>query len=335
MLLAGDIGGTKTILALFSPERGLRKPLREETFLSAQCKSLEDLLSSFLSTAGAPVHRAVLGVAGPVIRGRARITNLPWILDEHRLGKVLNIPSFVLINDLEAIAHAVTVLKPSDRRTINSGTPVPGGAMAVVAPGTGLGEAFLTPDGSGRKDGYRPCASEGGHADFAPRDPLEYELLCCLRRRFSHVSYERVCSGPGVGEIYRFLKESGRGREPAWLAEELARAEDPTPVIVRAALKRNPTSRLCLKTLHLFSSILGAEAGNLALKVMATKGVYLGGGIPPAILPILIEGPFLNAFKAKGRMSDLVARMPVHVITNTRAALLGAAAYGLKKQFEV
>jgi len=332
MLLAGDIGGTKAILALFSPETGLRVTIAEETFSSASYSCLEAMAAPFMAGAGTPVDRAVLGVAGPVVDGRARITHLPWVLDEKKLQKTLKIPSLRLINDLEALAHAVPILKPSDLRTLNRGKPSPGGAIAVIAPGTGLGESFLTFDGPGSGSLYRAHPSEGGHSDFAPRNPTECEFLRYLRKRFSHVSYERICSGQGIFEIYTFLKKTGRGSEPAWLAGELAAADDSTPVIAKAAVNRLPPCRLCLKTLNIFTSILGAEAGNLALKVMATKGVFLGGGIPPAILPVLENGPFLGAFRNKGRMFDLLSRMPVHVIMNPRAALLGAAAHGMKEE---
>lgn len=332
MLLAGDIGGTKTILAFFSREAGLQEPVVEESFSSTSHPRFEVMAKRFMDGARIPVARAVLGVAGPVVNGRARVTNLPWVLEEKKLQKALKITHVRLINDLEAIAHAVTILKPSDLRTINRGKPFPGGAIAVIAPGTGLGESFLTPDGTGSGSLYTAHPSEGGHSDFAPRNPMEYELLRHLHKQFPHVSYERICSGRGIHEIYAFLKKTGRGSEPAWLAKELAAADDPTPVIVNAAVKTIPPCRLCLKTLNVFTSILGAEAGNLALKVMATKGVFLGGGIPPAILPVLKDGPFLGAFRKKGRMSDLLSSVPVHVIMNPRAALLGTAAYGMKEQ---
>ncbi len=333
MLLAGDIGGTKTVLAVFSPEAGLRRPLKEETFASARFPSLEDIVLPFIEKAGVPagssIDRAVFGVAGPVVQGRSRITNLPWILEEKKLRKVLRIPSLRLLNDLVALAHAVPILEPADLRTLNRGTPDPGGTIAVIAPGTGLGEAYLVLEKWGAGTRYRPHASEGGHADFAPLDSLEVELLGYLHKRFSHVSYERVCSGPGLYEIYSFLKASERGEEPSWLADQFATADDPARVIVQAAVGKDSPSDLCVKTLHLFASILGAEAGNLALKVLATKGVYLSGGVPPAILPILEKGPFLRAFQGKGRMCDLLSSIPVHVLINPRAALMGAGHFGL------
>jgi glucokinase len=326
MLLAGDIGGTKTNLAVFSPEAGPRAPLAEATFPSADYPSLEALTLEFLSQVDLPVERASFGVAGPVAAGRAEITNLPWVMAETPLQEALNLLSVRLLNDLASIAHAVPFLEPDDLHTLNEGQPVPGGAIAIVAPGTGLGEAYLTWDGSR----YRPHASEGGHTDFAPNNPLEVELLRYLQDRFEHVSCERVCSGRGLPNIYAYLKDSGYADEPAWLAEQLAAADDPTPVIVNTALSRERPCELCVATLNTFVSILGAEAGNLVLKVMATVGVYLGGGIPPRILPALEGKRFLEAFQRKGRMSDLLARVPVHVILNPKVALLGAACYGLE-----
>jgi glucokinase len=343
MLLAGDIGGTKTNLAVFSPEAGPRAPLAEATFPSARYPSLEALVREFLSQVDlvGGLSEAVFGVAGPVTAGRAAITNLPWVMGERQLREALNLSSVRLLNDLDAIAHAVPFLEPADLHTLNVGQPAPGGAMAVIAPGTGLGEAFLTWDGSR----YRAHASEGGHADFAPTNPFEVELLRYLQGRFEHISYERVCSGRGLLNIYAYLKDSGCADEPAWLTEQLAAADDPTPVIVNAALTRHrpPLNgesgvlslskgrcELCVATLNAFISILGAEAGNLTLKVMASGGVYLGGGIPPRILPALRQKRFLEAFRHKGRMSGLLARVPVHVILNPKVALLGAACFGLE-----
>lgn len=322
MLLAGDIGGTKTNLAVFSTEVGLRAPLAEATFPSGHYSNLETLVREFLAQVDLPVDRAAFGVAGPVVAGRARITNLPWVMDEAQIQKTLNLSSVHLLNDLEATAYAVPFLEPSDLHTLNEGQPVAGGNIAVIAPGTGLGEAFLTWDGSR----YRAYGSEGGHSDFAPATPLEINMLRYLQDQFGHVSYERVCSGRGISNIYHFLKDSGYAEEPEWLTEQLAAADDLTPVIVNAALDEKPPE-ICLATLDAFVSILGSEAGNLALKVMATGGVYLGGGVPPRILPALKQERFIQAFRHKGRMSDLLAQMPVHVILNPKVALLGAACY--------
>ncbi len=326
MLLAGDIGGTKTSLAVFSPEVGIRAPLVEARFPSGDYPNLEALVREFLPQVDVKVERASFGVAGPVVGGRATITNLPWVMDEEQLGAALHLSSVWLLNDLNAIAHAVPFLEPADLHTLNEGRPVPEGTIAVIAPGTGLGEAFLTWDGSR----YRPHASEGGHADFASNNALEADLLRYLQHRFEHVSYERVCSGRGLPNIYAFLKDSGYADEPAWLAEQLAAADDPTPIIANAALHNERSCELCVATLNTFVSILGAEAGNLALKVLASGGVYLGGGIPRRILPALKHERFMEAFRRKGRLSDLLANVPVHVILNPKVALLGAACHGLE-----
>jgi glucokinase len=326
MLLAGDIGGTKTVLAVFSPERGLRKPLLEGKFVSADYPSLELLVGDFMAQLSLPIDRASFGVAGPVLDGRATITNLPWVLEETHLQEALNIPSVRLLNDLDAIAHMVPSLKPSDLYTLNEGQPSPNGTLAVIAPGTGLGEAFLTWNGAR----YEVHPSEGGHTDFAPSNALEAELLLWLFKRYPHVSYERVCSGWGLPNIYNFLKEWGYAEESSRVSEQIAAAPDPTVVIVNNALLADPPSVLCTATVNTFISILGAEAGNLALKVLGTGGVYLGGGIPPRILPLLNRGQFIQAFKRKGRFTELVTHIPVHVILNPKVALLGAACAALE-----
>jgi glucokinase len=324
MLLAGDIGGTKTSLAIFAPDKGPNAPLAEATFPSCRYSSLEELVREFLAQVDFQVERASFGVAGPVVAGRATITNLPWKMDETQLQEALNLPSVMLWNDLAAVAYAALFLEPSDLYTLNEGQPVPGGTLAVIAPGTGLGEAFLTWDGSR----YNAFPSEGGHADFAPTDPLQVELLRSLLERYDHVSCETVCSGRGLPNIYAFLKDSGYAPEPGWLLEQLAEAEDPNPIIARAALAGE--CELCVATLNMFVSILGAEAGNLTLKVLATGGVYLGGGILPRILPVLQDERFMKSFVKKGRFAKLLARVPVRVILNPKAALVGAACYGLE-----
>jgi glucokinase len=246
-------------------------------------------------------------------------------MDEVALANALDLSSVHLLNDLLAFAHAVPELREEDLYTLNEGHAVPEGAIAVVAPGTGLGEAYLTWDGAR----YRAYPSEGGHADFAPANTLEAGLIEVLRRRFGHVSYERVCSGSGLPNIYAYLRDGGHGEEPAWLAEELAGSRDHTPAILTAALDDERPCELCRMTLDLFISILGAMAGNCALSFMATHGVYLGGGIPPRIIPALQKGPFMQSFCRKGRMSGLMQEIPVHVILNPKVALLGAACHGL------
>jgi len=322
-LLAGDVGATKTILGIYSAEKGPQEPLAEATFPSGQYADLVELVGAFLTQADLDVEQAVLGVAGLVIGGQATITNLPWAIDGAQLKKKLNLKSVLLLNDLKALAQGVPLLEPDDLHTLNKGEPTPDGTKAVIAPGTGLGEAFLFWDGSQ----YRAHASEGGHTDFAPSNPLEDNLLHYLRDQWGHVSYERICSGMGIPNIYAFLRDSGHAEEPAWLAEQLAAADDPTPLIVTAALENR--AQLCVDTLNLFCAVLGAEAGNVALTVMATGGVYLGGGIPPRIVAALTNGPFMEAFRRKGRFSEFMDRIPVYIILNTKIALMGAAFHGL------
>lgn len=326
MLLAGDLGATKTSLAIYVPEAGPRYALKEATFASDRYPNLESLVREFLQQAGVPVKTACFGVAGPVVGGRASITNLGWVMEEQQLAEVLHLSAIRLLNDLQAIGYGILSLGADDLHTLNEGQAVQGGAKAIVAPGTGLGEAFLTWDG--RR--YESHPTEGGHTDFAPTDELQAGLLKYLLERYDHVSYERVCSGMGLPNIYAYLKDSGYAEEPAWLTKELAAAEDATPVIVNTALSQERTCELCKATLDAFVSILGAEAGNLALKVLATGGVYLGGGIPPRILSVLDSGAFMQGFQAKGRFRELMSRLPVYVILNPKVALLGAARVGLE-----
>jgi len=326
MLIAGDIGGTKTLLALYDAEQGPRRPVAVAEFASARYQGLESMVEEFLGRQRATARAACFDVAGPVIDGRAQLTNLPWVVEERALCSKLGLGSATLLNDLQAIAHAVPHLHADELRTIKPGRAQPRGAMAVIAPGTGLGEAFLVWSGSE----YVACASEGGHADFAPGDELQMELLRYLRERHARVGYERVCSGMGLPNIYDFLRDSGRAAESTSLAAELAKTTDRTPLIVDAALRAPVGDPLCALTLRSFVSILGAEAGNLALKVLATGGVYIGGGIAPRILPRLEDGVFAQAFVNKGRFAGMLEAVPVHVIV-ARAALLGAAIYGLRQ----
>jgi len=326
ILLAGDIGGTVTRLGIYSKEKGVRSPLAAADFPSGQFPDFITIVREFLKGVNIRADAACFGVAGPVMKGAAKITNLPWIIDEKDLRKELNLPFVRLLNDLEAIAYAVPLLEPSDLHILNEGRPVSEGGIAVVAPGTGLGEAFLTWAGTQ----YRGHPSEGGHVDFAPSDDLERELLIYFKEKLGHVSYESVCSGPGILNIYCFLREKCYAEEPSWLSERVAGENDPVPLIIECALDRDYRCDLCVLTLNLFVSILGAEAGNLALKVMATNGVYLGGGIPRRIVPFLENGRFMKSFRYKGRMSDLVSQIPVFVILNPRIALLGAAGYGFE-----
>jgi glucokinase len=328
--LAGDIGGTKTILALFSREKGALQPLYEVGFASASYAGLDAIIEDFFSRTGATAKTACFGVAGPVREGRAVITNLPWQPDTAMLQASHGFIKATLINDLVATGYALPHLPQSDFFTINRGLKTGEGALGIIAPGTGLGEVIFTWDGAQ----YLAVASEGGHTDFAPSSALECQLLDFLRKRHGHVSYDRVCSGRGLPAIYDFYKSLGLFEEPDWLAKKLAAAEDPAPVIVNAALDENNHCSICRNTLELFISILGAEAGNLALKGLTTGGIYLGGGIPPKILPFLAGKTFMQSFTSKGRMSYLLTDIPVTVILNPRAALIGAASFGLGLRFD-
>jgi glucokinase len=322
MLLAGDIGGTKTVLGIFTAEAGPRCPLVERRYRSDDYASLSSIVAEFVAEQGEIAEAGSFGVAGPVREGRVRVTNLPWEVDGRVLSQTLGGAPVSLLNDLEAVANAVPILQPSDLEIVKPGTRDQRGPIAIIAPGTGLGEAYLFWDGSR----YRPVPSEGGHTDFAPSTELELELLDYLQPRLGHVSYERVCSGSGIPNLYAFFRDTGRASEPAWLRKQLAEAEDRTPIIVRAAQEKGV--EICQATLELFLSILGSEAGNLVLQVLATGGVFLGGGIPPRILGELKGRTFLESFTRKGRFSNLLEEAPVDVIMNPKAALYGAANYG-------
>ena len=329
MLLVGDIGGTKTIPGVVKDETGARILHHERIYPSTQFDSLEAMIHEYLGETTLSIDRACFAVAGPIINGQARVTNLPWVVESEKIRSAFNITVVSLINDLESVAYAVPALEPVDICTLHEGSPVAGGTIAVIAPGTGLGEAFLTWDGGA----YRAHASEGAHASFGPTTPLQMELLAYLREKkgFDHVSYERVCSGGlGFPNLYDFLKNTGHCSEPGWLAKILADCEDPTPVIVEAAKDKANPCGICIATLDLFSEILASEAGNLALKVLSTGGIYLGGGIPPRILDELRKPAFMFNLRNKGRFQDLISKMPVKVILNAKAGLLGAAVHGLQ-----
>ena len=318
--LAGDIGGTKTTVALYSTEAGAHAPLTQMTYASAQFASLDAILDDFQGHTNATPAAAAFGVAGPVFEGVAQVTNLPWVINGTQLAADTGIAQVRLLNDLEAIAHAIPILKDEDISRLNDVTPTAHGAIGVVAPGTGLGEAFLT----WNEGAYRPFPSEGGHCDFAPNTDFEVEMLRFLLPVFDgHVSYERVCSGIGIPNIYNFMRWSGLAELPG-VERQISEATDPTPVIMTNAMSNAPSPR-CKATLDMFCSVLAARAGNMALTVMATGGLYLGGGIPPRILPALQRETFLNSFLNKGRLRSLMARVPLRVITNPAAALLGAA----------
>jgi glucokinase len=325
MLIAGDIGGTKTDLAIYSPETGPHAPLAQTTVHSADYPSLQAMVTEFLAQVNMVVDVASFDVAGPVINGHVKTTNLPWVLDEATLANALNLKAAHLMNDLEAVARAVPALRVEDVITVSKGEPVANGPIAIVAPGTGLGESFLTWDGAG----YVAHGSEGGHSDFAPTDARQIRLLQYLLPRFEHVGVERVCSGIGVPNLYEFLRDGENIPERPESAQLIASAKDHTKAIVESALDPQHPSELCLATVDLLVSILASEAGNLALKVLATGGVYLAGGVALHLVKFLQEPKFVQTFTGKGRFKDLMERIPIHVIT-TRAALLGAATFGLQ-----
>jgi glucokinase len=325
MLIAGDIGGTKTDLAIYSIESGPHAPLAQAQFHTADYHSLQAMVSEFLAQVKVPVVYASFDVAGPVIDGHVKTTNLPWVMAEISLAKDLNLRSVRLMNDLQAVARAVPVLRAIDLVTLNEGQPVPKGTIAVVAPGTGLGESFLTWDGSQ----YLAHRLEGGHSDFAPTDERQIHLLEYLLQRFDHVAVERVCSGIGVPNIYEYLRDIEHIPERPEVAQLIASAKDHRKAILEAASDPNDPSELCRATIKMLVSILASEAGNLALKVLATGGVYFAGGVALHVLDALKQPQFTQAFAKKGRFKDLVGRIPVHVIT-ARAALVGAANFGLE-----
>ena len=318
MVLAGDVGGTKTVLALFEEQPGGLKLVGEVTHPSRPFPSLEAIIRHWLDAAPAPkITAACFGVAGAVIDGRCTTTNLPWIVDEKTLMKAIPTPHAKLLNDLEAAAWGVMHLPASELGPLQGGTRRTG-TMVLIAAGTGLGEALIVWDGS------RHCvvASEGGHADFAPRTDRETELLSYLRREFGHVSYERVLSGPGLFNIYAFLRDTSGTPEPRWLRNRMESGDRNALVSEVGLAGEHP---LCVEALDLFASIYGAEAGNLALKALAVGGVYVGGGIAPKLRAKLSDGSFIEAFRDKGRFAPLMESIPVQVALNPRAPLLGAA----------
>jgi len=318
MILAGDIGGTNARLAYFQPQNGHLRLVSERVFPSREHSELGEIVSQFLDDSGTRPDSACFGIAGPVRNGRVETSNLPWVVEQSRLAKQIHLPATLLINDLEASAWGIGALADGDLVPLNRVSGPVVGNQAVIAPGTGLGEAGLFWDGSR----HHVFACEGGHTDFGPQGDLQIELLRFLKARFGHVSYERILSGPGLVNVYEFLRDGGCGKESAEFAAALKQG-DPAAVISRAALEG--TQSLAEKALDIWVSVYGAEAANLALKVMATGGLFLAGGISPKILAKL-KGPlFMQAFVEKGRLRPLVESIPVQVITNEKAGLLGAA----------
>jgi len=321
IVLAGDIGGTKTNLALFSIDGERLRVESSRTFMSKSYAGLIAVLREFLAGGHPAIDSASFGIAGPIVDNKVKTPNLTWMVDRAELSRALKLDSVHLLNDLEAAAYGIFTLEQGELFTLNEGVMRSSGNKALIAAGTGLGQAILYDDG--RR--FQPLASEGGHADFAARNELEIELLRYLLSRYNHVSYERVVSGSGLLNIYRFLKEARGFQEPGWLAERLAAAADRSAEISQAALAHE--AEICVEALDLFVSVYGAEAGNLALRAKALRGLYVGGGIAPKILPKLKDGTFMRAFGDKGRYADLLSAVPVQVILIDQTALRGAAYY--------
>ena len=348
MILAGDIGATKTLLALFDWKDERVEPIREDSFWSQDYESLEDIITEFLEEDLSPsrsdeddddegesdesarpaglsaeeirasLTAACFGVPGVVLKNTCKATNLPWVIQGEKLCEHLDVKHVQLINDLEATAHGLLVLRPDELESLTPDVPAKvSGTRSLLAAGSGLGEATLFWDGTR----HHICPSEGGHADFAPNSDREIELLRYLRTSYLHVSYERVLSGPGLHTIYQFLRDTEK-QEPTWFAEKLPTG-DPSALIAEAALAGKP--EICTQAMNLFVSIYGAESANMALNTLSLGGVYLGGGIAPKVLPMLRSGAFMKSFLSKGRYKRLLSTIPVQVILNPQAGLLGAA----------
>lgn len=336
MILAGDVGGTKVHLALYNFEDGRLKPIRDHKYPAHEFACLDDVVNDFLSADArggkldrSEVKAACFGCPGPVRDGRIKLTNLPWALDIRELSPSLSIQHIFLINDLEANGYGIPELASDKIFTLHEGDISAVGHRGLIAAGTGLGEAMLIWDGKLR---HIPIPSEGGHCDFAARNETEIALLEYLRRTLDgRVSFERVVSGLGIKNVYAFCRDDRKMEEPAWLTERLAN-EDPNAVIGECG--ENGSSEICAETLRIFASAYGAEAGNIALKILATGGIYLGGGIAPKILKTLKAGPFMEAFVDKGRMAPILQAIPVRVILDDSCALLGAAAYAESRASE-
>ena len=328
MILAGDVGGTKVHLALYDFVDGKLEYSRDQRFAAKEYSGLEEIVKEFLGTS--KVTAACFGVPGPVRNGRLRLTNLPWTLDSHELSVNLGVTHVFLINDLEANGYGVAELGPDQIYTLSEGDTSQIGNRALIAAGTGLGEALLIWNGRT----HTPYPSEGGHADYAPRNEDEIDLLRFLKQKYNgRISFERVISGMGLTSIYEFLRDVRGVEESPEVAERIAAAVDPNVVITELGLAAK--SEICEKTLDMFVSAYGAEAGNMALTLLSVGGVYIGGGIAPPILEKLKDGAFMKAFTDKGRLSQLLINMPVRVILDSRAALLGAAAYAEARAAEL
>lgn len=323
MILSGEIGATRTRLAAFETEGNSLRRVVEKLYMSQQHSGLSEIITDFIRTEGIPVQSACFGVAGPVKRGRSKISNLPWTIDARELAKQLKVNAVGLINDLEAYAYGIDALDSKDFVTLNEGSEDEEGNRAVISARTGLGMAGLYWDGFR----HHPFACEGGHSDFAPRNGVGMELLGYLQKKYGRVSCERILSGPGIKNIYDFLRDTNKLDEPQWLREQMAVAPDPPALISQLALEGR--AAICDQTLSLFVSIYGAETGNCALNFLSTGGVFLGGSIAAKIVPKMKDPIFMQSFLDKGRMEPLLREMPVKIVLNDDSGLIGAARYTL------
>ena len=323
MILAGEIGATRTRLAAYDTEGNRLQCVVEKIYMSQEHASLADILPQFIRSEGIPVHSACFGVAGPVRAGRSKISNLPWIIDCKELAQQLKLASVGLLNDLEAYAYGIDALDSKDFIALSEGSQDAEGNRAVISAKTGLGVAGLYWDGFR----HHPFACEGGHADFAPKNDLQMELLAYLQKKYGRVSCERILSGPGIKHIYEFLRDAHKAEEPSWLREQLNAAADQPALVSKLALEGK--APICEQALSIFVSVFGAEAGNCALHYMSTGGIFIGGTIAAKIEQKMRDGEFIQAFLDKGRMGALLKDIPVKIIVNDDCGLLGAARYTL------
>src|SRR6266849_5466561 len=323
MILAGDIGATRTRLAAFQTEGNKLELVVEKTYRSQEHSGLQEIIHAFVNTEGIPVHSAGFGVAGPVRAGRSKISNLPWTIDSRELASQLKLGSVGLINDLEAYAYGIDALESKDFVTLSEGVEDAEGNRVVIAARTGLGVAGLYWDGFR----HHPFPCEGGHADFAAKNHLEAELAQYLRKKYDHVSCERILSGPSIKNIYDFLRDAGKAEEPAWLQKQMSEAPDAPALISQLALAKK--AAICDQTLNIFVGVYGSETGNCALNFLATGGVFIGGSIAAKIVPRMQDPIFMKSFLDKGRMSVLLADIPVRIVMNDDSGIIGAARYTL------
>src|SRR5246127_119149 len=323
MILAGEIGATRTRLAAFQTEGNRLQCVVEKIYMSQQRDGLSGILAEFIKTEGIPVHSACMGVAGPVRAGRSKISNLPWVIDAREVAQQLKLNSVGLLNDLEAYAYGIDGLESKDFITLSEGLEEAEGNRAVISAKTGLGMAGLYWDGFR----HHPFACEGGHADFAPRNELQTELLVYLQKKYGRISCERILSGPGIKNIYDFLRDAHKAEEPDWLRTQIASAPDPPALISKLALEGK--SAICDQAMSIFVSVFGAQTGNCALNFMSTGGIFIGGSIAAKIVPKMKDPVFLESFLDKGRMGAILKDMPVKIVVNDDCGMIGAARYTL------